>query len=396
VPPASSSSAEAAPSASAAPPAGVEPIVGEGIARFVPIAERATCAHASFEVATYLMRGELALAGRGTGAASEFAASWLVQLKGKAQIGFAGFDGQARRIARDRGIGNAREHAPKLYADAEGFTVLWFDASGLAYARPRWATEPAPEIEHLGAVREVPPADIAVNTTPGGPLVAASPFGTEGDQLSLFLLSPTAEGAAKTRAVGITKRAKKPKQPAVSADDAGYTVAWVEEATGAVHASRFDASGKETGVGGVVRAAAPGEVSATSLVPLGGGASRLVWLEGGRVLTRRLDAQGSADSPIRVLGRGRGPSAVAVGTDTLVAWLAEGGEVDAQLVVARVGRDGPSASGLRVSDAKTKVLDPPAIAVAGERVGLVWTEVMGPVISSKRAWLRTLAAACVE
>lgn len=398
--PATSESAAPASSLSAAPeppPAPAEDVlVGEGVASFAPIGERPACAAASFELATYLMRGELALAGRGAGDSAEFAASWLVQLKGKAQIGFAGFDGKARRIARDRGIGNAREQAPKIYADAEAFTVLWFDAAGLAYARPRWATEPAPEIEHLGAVRDVPPEDIGLATTPSGALVAASPFGTEGDQLSLFLLSTASDAASKTRAVGITKSAKKPRRPVVAADDGGYTVAWIEAGPGSVHATRFDAAGRETGAGGVVRQAAPGEVTAMSLVSIGAGASRLVWLESGRVLTRKLDATGKADSPIHVLGKGRGPAAIPAGGDALVAWLAEGGDADGQLVLVRVGSEGPGKAGLRVSDGKTKVLDPPAIAMAGGRLGLVWTEVMGPVISSKRAWLRSFDASCVD
>ncbi len=379
------------------PPAPAEDVfVGEGVARFAPIAERPACSAASFELATYLMRGELALAGRGSGDSAEFAASWLVQLKGKAQIGFAGFDGKARRIARDRGIGNAREQAPKIYADAEAFTVLWFDAAGLAYARPRWATEPAPEIEHLGAVRDVPPEDIGLATTPSGALVAASPFGTEGDQLSLFLLSTASDAASKTRAVGITKSAKKPRLPVVAADEGGYTVAWIEAGPGSVHATRFDAAGRETSAGGVVRQASPGEVTAMSIVSIGAGASRLIWLESGRVLTRKLDASGKADSPIHVLGKGRGPTAIPAGGDALVAWLAEGGGADGQLVLVRVGPEGPGPSGLRVSDGKTKVLDPPAMAMAGARLGLAWTEVMGPVISSKRAWLRSFDASCVD
>jgi hypothetical protein len=242
----------------------------------------------------------------------------------------------------------------------------------------------------------VPPQDIGLATTPSGALVAASPFGTEGDQLSLFLLSTASESASKTRAVGITKSATKPRSPVVAADEAGYSVAWIEAGVGSVHATRFDASGRESGAGGVVRKAAPGEVTTMSLVSLGAGASRLVWLESGRVLTRRLDAAGKPDSPIHVLGKGRGPVAIPEGGDALVAWLAEGGDVDGQLVLARVGAEGPSKSGLRVSDGKTKVLDPPAMAMAGARLGLVWTEVMGPVISSKRAWLRSFDASCVD
>ena len=197
-------------------------------------------------------------------------------------------------------------------------------------------------------------------------------------------------------ATGITKSAKKPRLPVVAADDGGYSVAWIESGVGSVHATRFDAAGRETGSGGVVRAAAPGAVTAMSLVSLGAGASRLVWLESGRVLTRRLDAAGKADSPIHVLGKGRGPVAIRAEKDALVAWLAEGGDVDGQLVLVRVGPEGPSKAGLRVSDGKTKVLDPPAMALAGARLGLAWTEVMGPVISSKRAWLRSFDASCID
>jgi hypothetical protein len=51
---------------------------------------------------------------------------------------------------------------------------------------------------------------------------------------------------------------------------------------------------------------------------------------------------------------------------------------------------------VRISDGNKPVLDPPAIALGGSRLAGAWTEVMGATISSKRAWLRVIDAACLK
>jgi hypothetical protein len=41
------------------------------------------------------------------------------------------------------------------------------------------------------------------------------------------------------------------------------------------------------------------------------------------------------------------------------------------------------------------VKEPPSLALAGERVGVAWTEAMGPGVSTKRAVLRVLERSCI-
>lgn len=318
-----------------------------------------------------------------------------MQLRDRAQIGFAGFDAQARRVARDRGIGNAGEHAPTLFATGDSFTVAWFDNEGLAYAKPAWEAQPAPEIAHLGAVKDVAPEDLAIAAAPSGALVAASPFGTQGDQLSLFLFG--IEGRPP-EALGLTKGAKKPHRPSVAANDDGYAVAWVE-AEGGVFATKFDRAGKETVSAKQVVVGLkwdPGNKRIRPTIVAMGQGWLLLWPDGetivGRLLSAGLDVSGA---PF-VIATGRHYSAVPSGNgDVIVGYLAEALGKSDQLIAVRIEQNGVKSQGLRISDAATEVMDPPAIAAVPPRIAFAYTEIMSPIVSSKRAHLRTFSASCV-
>ncbi|HTJ84724.1 MAG TPA: hypothetical protein VL400_23555, partial [Polyangiaceae bacterium] len=335
----------------AAPPD--DTIEGTGYKAIKPVSDAALgCKQTSFEMATYLLRGELTLAGRPANG-GEVAGSWLVQLRGKAQIAFAGFDAQARRIGRDRGIGNAKEHAPSLFATGDAWTVVWFDDQGLAFAHPAWETLPTPDIEHLSAVKGVDPANVALGATPDGSLVVASPFGTQGDQLSVFVFGAP---GTKPQALGVTKFAKHPSSPAVSADADGYTVVWTEEG-GVVHATRFDKAGKEIGDGAAV-IRTPAEKKSLQLVSIAD-ATMLVWSEGDAILARKLGKDGHADSKIRVVAaKGKFPLTMGAGSDAVVAFLGEADGVADQLLAARLSAEGVAETAYRVSDGKLPVADP--------------------------------------
>lgn len=351
---------------------------------------RAECKLEQFEVATYLQRGELTLAGRPDNG-GQFAASWLVQLPYAAQIAFAGYDRRARRISRDRGIANSREHPPRLFATGGQWTVAWFDDKGLAYAHPSFESTEKPAIEHLTAARSIPPEMVALASMPDGSLIVASPIGTEGNQLSIFLFAPAASGQQR-RGLGITKHAKKPSSPAVTADESGYTVAWLEQ-DGRIMSTRFDLEGDEIDAGANVVGPAPGR-TALSLTRLKSGAL-LTWLEGPRILSRKLDLAAKPSGDIIVVGTGKHPTVIEAGDEAIVAFVTEVDKAPDQLVAVRVGAAGVSEQAMRISDGRTPVLDAPAIALGGERVAAMWNEVMGPTIKSRRAWLRVFDASCL-
>jgi len=375
------------------PPAANDAPKGAGVTKHVAATSKdAECKPATFELATYLLRGELTLAGRSTDKGGEFATSYLILLQGKSQIAFAGYDGNAKRVSRDRGIGSAHEHAPHLFATADKWTVVWFDDDGLAYAHPTWDTTEKPPIEHMSTLKNVKPADVALAATPEGPLVVASPFGTEGDQLSLFLFAPIAEGQKK-RAIGVTRIAKKPSSPAVLGDKTGYTAAWLEE-DGQVLTARFDLEGKEVGLG-TIAVSTPGKRSRLSLTQLDGG-PLLVWVDGDRIFSRMLDEGAKPNGDLWLIGKGSQPAVAPIGDSAVVTYIAEVDGVADQLIAVRVGKGGVSETAIRVSDARTPVLDQPAAAVGGPRVAFVWTEKMGPAVSSKRAWIRTIDSACLK
>lgn len=350
------------------------------------------CNKSEFELATYLLRGELTLAARkGTNQKAEFAASWLVQLQGKAQIGFAGYDHEARRIARDRGIGNAREHAPRLFASESEWTVVWFDDQGLAYAHPKMETNPTPDVLHLSSIKTVDWSQVALAQDTKG-LIVASPFGAEVGQLSLFLFAP-AEGR-KAEAIGVTKDAKQPTHPAVTSVPGGYLLSWLSEG-GVIFATRFDEAGKQL-ASSLPVVAGGADRDRLSLTPFGSGGALLSWVEGERVLARMLDKDGAAKGDVMVVGKGKLPVALAQGDSAVIAMVAEADGAADQLVAVRVSEKGVSGTAVRVSEGRTAVLDPPAVASAEGRMGFAWTEVMGVAIASKRAWLRTLDPACIK
>lgn len=396
-PPVTSASAKPVAGPDEAPPG--DP-VGTGYATVVSAkSDKSGCNAADFQVAEYLQRGELTLAGRPrVGSAAdkkpEFTASWLVKLRdNRSQIGFAGYDHLARRVARDRGIGNAKEHAPKLFATDDQWTVVWFDDEGLAYAHPTFDPNEKTAIEHLGAARGVDPNQVALSHTPDGSLIVASHVGTKGDQLSVFLFAPSAKGQT-ARAIGLTKAAKKPTSPAVSADEAGYTLAWLEEDQRIV-ATRLDPKGDQQGSGSVV--ARPAERRTSLLLTRVKDGSLLTWVEGDRILARKLDASAKPSGNLVVVGSGKHPTVIPFGDDAVVAFLAKADGADDQLVAVRVsGAAVVSPQAIRLSDGNKPVLDPPAIALSGSRLAAVWTEVMGAAISSKRAWLRVVDAACLK
>lgn len=383
-------------SASAVAPAPVAPDStpkGAGFSKTIAAsAKDSGCNKSEFELATYLLRGELTLGARkGANQKAEFAASWLVQLQGKAQIGFAGYDHEARRIARDRGIGNAREHAPRLFGNESEWTVVWFDDQGLAYAHPQMETNPTPDVLHLSSIKTVDWGQVALAQDPKG-LIVASPFGAEVGQLSIFLFAP-AEGR-KAEAIGVTKDAKQPTHPAVTSVPGGYLLSWLSEG-GVIFATRFDEAGKQ--LASSLPVVAGGESrDRLSLTPLSTGGALLSWADGDRVLARMLDKDGAAKGDVMVVGKGKLPVALAQGDSAVIAMVAEADGAPDQLVAVRVGEKGVSESAVRVSEGKTAVLDPPAVASAEGRMGFAWTEVMGVAIASKRAWLRTLDPACIK
>lgn len=356
------------------------------------------CRSSTFEVAKYLQRGELTVAGRppagDVSKKPEFTASWLIKLRnGSSQIGFAGYDQRARRAAPDRGIGSAREHAPTLFSTGDAWTVTWFDDEGLAYAHPEKDPNPAPSISHLPAAKGIDPLQVGFAKTVDGSLVVASNIGAEAGQLSLFLFAP-ADGKDTVTALAFIKSAKKASFPTVAADEEGYTVAWLEEDKSIV-TTRVDTKGKELDAGAVVVKAAADRAH-VRLTRVKGG-SLLTWLEGGKIFARKLDSKGKPSGNIVLVGAGKHPAVVNAGDAAIVAFVTKVGEVDDQLVAVRVSDAAAvSAQGVRVSDAKTAVLDPPAMATAGDRLAVAWTEVMGPTIQSKRAWLRVLDAACLK
>ena len=383
-------SASAPPVAPAAPAYSDEPRSGPAPEFVLAGKAESGCEATRFELAQNLLRGELALAGRpGTGG-GEIAASWLIQLQNKAQIGFAGFDGQARRIARDRGIGNARENPPRLFATGDVWTVVWFEARGLAFAQPRWEAQPPPEVSHFSPLADVPPEQVALALTPNGSIVVASSFGTGGSQLSLFLFE--SGSLQRAQALGVTKTAKKPRQPAVSADAAGYTVAWLEEG-GVIQATRFNLEGKEVGDS----SPAVGKPGARSELALAAHAEGnfLTWLEDGEVRMRDLDKDTRPTGEIVRVGKGKFPSTLSGPEGALLAYVGEADGAPDQLLALRLTKSGPSASVVRVSESGP-VLDRPALAFAGNKVAFAWTEQMNPAMAAKRAWLRTVAASCIK
>ena len=375
-------------SATAPPPTDVSSTpVGSGLTDFVAL-DKKTCAVNSNDVGRYLKRGELSIAAR-EGAVGIV---WLIELTSKVQVAFAGFDNEARQTLRGRGVGLSREHAPRVFSTGSDWTVTWLDPKGLAYTRPQTQTLPPPDIEHLSSISPENAAYAAVAATPGGSLVAVAPFGSDRAQLALFLFAPTQPDAPPIQAVGVTKHAKSPKNPAIAADASGYYVAWLEEG-GRIAASHFDAAGKETDAHAVMP---PTEAKREQLaIVAASGGAVVAWTEGEVIHARGLDREARPFAAPQVVGRGKWPILTSSGDSAFAAWVGKGRTAEDQLVLVRLAASGaPAPKGLEITDGNA-VRDPPSLAFAGTRAAASWTEVMGATVSTKRLIMRLFDPACV-
>jgi hypothetical protein len=394
--PSPSGSSAAPPTASASvavpgtPPASSEP-VGDGVSTFVPAGQTEACKAQTGDIATYLQRGEVTIAGQ----EGSLAASWLIKLGANrpgAQLAFAGFALDAKQLARARGIGMANETAPRIFASGSGWTLVWSDSQGLAFTKPRWETAPPPQIEHVPAVSNAAADDVALAATPAGAIVAVAPFNVDKSQLGLFLFAPSDPAAPQVQALGATHHAKKPGKPAVAADAKGYTLAWHEE-DGRIAVSRFDLTGKESDEAYTLATKGPAR-ERVHLTPTTNGAVA-IWIEGEKILARAVDADARPKEKTYVVGKGRAPALAPLGDGALVVFLGQDGSAADQLLAVKLGPDGaPSAQGLRVSETGP-VKDPAAATPAGPKMAFLWVEPMNNGVATKRAILRTIEAACV-
>jgi hypothetical protein len=355
-------------------------------ATFVGARTEKACRAQTAELATYQVRGEMALAGQG----EVLAASWRVRLAGKReeQIAFATFDREGHPLSRPRGVGETTHDVPpRVLATGTGFAALWFDGKGLAYARPKTDPLPPPDVSHVSAVGSDVSADVAIARWPSGGGVAASPFGADKAQLGLFVFAP--EDGPAVKAMGVTHHAHQPHAPAIAAGPLGTFVMW--EDGGAILASKFDPAGKEGASACTV--ARPGGPArdrlALAATPTGAVA---LWMEGAAVRTRALDASACPSSPIWTVAEGRWATLAPLGETPLVAWVNR----DNHLLVARLaGTGAPPARGLDASEGTSGVKDAPAVVAFGGKAAFGWAEVMSPAISTKRLSVRIVDAACV-
>ncbi len=345
------------------------------------------CRAQTAEIAAYQSEGVLAL-GAGKGG---IGAAWLVHVAGKReeQIAFSAFDTEGKSTERPRAVGLAGQKTARVFGSGAGFTVTWFDANALAYARPRVEPLPPPEIGHLSMFGPEVAGDVALSATDAGSVVAAAPFGAGKNQLGLFQFSPAEEGAPPVTALGVTHHAVAPSRPAVAANDAGTFVAWFE-ADGRILASSFDAKGKETDAACVVAPAAASRRNHLALAAVGAGVIAL-WMEGSMIRTRALDGSGCPISPAWKVAEGRWATLSAAGDGAVVAWLT----TDGRLLAAKLGPSAaPPSAGLDIAEGSLGIKDPPALAVTSGRVAFGWAEAMSPVVSTRRLMLRLLDAAC--
>lgn len=386
--PSASAPLASASSSAAAPPPPAEPL-GTGVGGFVAAGQTDTCKTLTTQVADYLQRGEVSLAGHD----GAVAAAWLVKLSAnKSQLAFAGFSLDAKQVARARGVANSSEIAPRLFSAGSGWTLVWFDSEGLAYAKPRWETAYVPTIEHLPAVASADADHVSTAATPAGSIIAVAPFGTDKSQLGMFLFAPVEPDAPGVLALGATHHAKKPRWPAVVADDKGYTLAWHEEGDQIV-VSRFDLKGKELGEAVTLAEPAAGRgrvvLAATSKGALA------MWAEGDKLLARALDGEARPGPETYVVGYGKNPSLVAYGEGALAVFTGQEGTASNQVLAVKLGANGsPSAKGIRLTDTGP-AKEPPAAVIVGTRAGFLWTEPMSQGVGTKRAILRTIEAACI-
>ncbi len=388
---AASASASSSASAAAAPPPPAEPI-GAGVSAFVPAGQTDTCKTQTGQIADYLQRGEVSLAAReGT-----VAAAWLIKLspaRPDAQLAFAGFSLDAKQVARARGVGTSLEFPPKLFTSgAAGWTLVWFDAEGLAYTKPRWETSPPLVIEHLRAIRSADAENVALASTPEGSIIAIAPFVADKSQLGMFSFAPVDPGAPAVQALGATHHAKKPRWPAVAADAKGYTLVWHEDGDQIV-VSRFDLKGRELGEAVTLSEAGPWRGRVT-ITPTTNGAIA-AWSEGDKLLARAIDQDARPAAETYVIGQGKMPSLVPVGDGALVVYTGQDGTAANQVLAVKLGPNAaPSAKGMRLTDAGP-VKEPPVGVAVGSRVAFLWAEPMGVGVPTKKALLRTVEAACI-
>ncbi|MEP7121480.1 MAG: hypothetical protein ABJE95_11240 [Byssovorax sp.] len=365
------------------PPAGAASVTELTTAR-----SNKLCRAQTAEIAAYQSEGVLAL-GAGKGGVG---AAWLVHLAGKReeQIAFSAFDPEGKPTERPRGVGLAGQKIARVFGSGSGFTVAWFDANALAYARPRAEPLPPPEIGHLSMFGPEVAGDVALSATDAGSVVAAAPFGAGKNQLGLFQFSPAEEGAPPVTALGVTHHAVAPSRPAVAGSATATFVAWFE-ADGRILASRFDAKGKESDAACVVAPAAADKRDHLALAAVGSGVIAL-WMEGSTIRTRALDGSGCPISPAWKVGEGRSATLSAVGETAVVAWLTTEG----RLLAAKLGAAAaPPAAGLDIADGALGIKDPPALAVTSGRLAFGWAEVMSPVVSTRRLMLRLIDVACL-
>lgn len=386
---ASASAMASASSSAAAPPVPAEPI-GTGVSGFVAAGQTDACKTQMSQVADYLQRGEVALAGHD----GALAAAWLIKLSASrpdAQLAFAGFSLDAKQVARARGVGMSNEIVPRLFSSGTGWTLVWFDSEGLAYAKPRWETGPV-ATERLPTVGSADAEHVALAETPTGAIVAATPYGADKSQFGIFLFAPVDPAAKPVDALNATRHAKKPRWPAIIADKRGYTLAWHEEGDQIV-VSRFDLKGKELGAPVTLAEAATGRGRVVLTGTTNGAVA--MWSEGDKLLARALDGDARPAAETFVVGYGKTPTLTSFGDGALAVFTGQDGTASNQVLAVKLGANGsPSAKGVRLTDTGP-VKDSPAAVVVGARVGFLWTEPMTQGVGTKRALLRTVEAACI-
>jgi len=338
-----------------------------------------------------LQRGEVSLAGHD----GAIAAAWLIKLspsRPDAQLAFAGFSLDAKQVARARGVGTSNEIVPRLFSSGAGWTLAFFDSQGLAYCKPRWETAPLPTTEHLSAVASADADHVSLAATPTGAIIAVAPFGGDKSQFGMFLFAPVEPDAPSVQALGATHHAKKPRWPAVVADERGYTLAWHEDGDQIV-ASRFDVKGKELGEAVTIAEAGAGR-GRVVLAATPKGAIAL-WSEGDKLFARMLDGEAHPGPETWIVGYGKNPILVSFGEGALAVFTGQEGTASNQVLAVKLAANGsPSAKGIRVTDTGP-AKDQSAAVVVGSRVGFMWTEPMTQGVGTKRALLRTIEGACI-
>jgi hypothetical protein len=348
-------------------------------------AEKA-CKAQTVELAGYQQKGMLSLGGKPEGVA----ATWRARIGGKPQdqVAFAAYDLEGRKVASPRGVGLTMSEAmPRVFGSGPEWTVVWFDEKGLAYARPHHEQLPLPEVSHLGAIGPAVAPDVALASTPGGAVLATTPF-KEGGKLGLFLFSGPDGGGVK--ALGVTHNGKEPHRSAVTAGASSTFVMWDEG--GALVGSRFDAAGKESGAGCTIAPTSGEKRERLALATTASGAVA-AWMEGTKVRTRALDASGCPSSPIWTAAEGRWAGITSLGDTALVWWVGS----DGRLLAARLQPNGaPPERGLDASEGTTGVKDPPSVVALGTgKVAFGYAEGMSAVVSTKRLALRIVEASCI-